>query len=61
MPPKLVWGEEVGNYLPNDKVGDVLSTTAHSLTAVLGIGILALPSAISYLGWVAGPPCLPSL
>jgi amino acid permease len=58
MPPKLVWGEEVGNYLPNDKVGDVLSTTAHSLTAVLGIGILALPSAISYLGWVAGPTLL---
>ena len=55
MPPKLVWREETENYLPNDKVGDVLSTTAHSLTAVLGIGILALPSAISYLGWIAGP------
>ena len=55
MAPKLVWSEEIENYLPNDKVGDVLSTTAHSLTAILGIGILALPSAISYLGWVAGP------
>jgi amino acid permease len=54
-PQKLVWSEEVSNYLPNAKVGDVLSTTSHSLTAIVGIGILALPSVLSYLGWIAGP------
>jgi len=53
--PLLAWGDVVEDYLPNGKVGDCLSTTAHSLTAIIGIGILALPYAISYLGWIAGP------
>ena len=53
--PLLAWGDVVEDYLPNGKVGDCLSTSAHSLTAIIGIGILALPYAVSYLGWIAGP------
>lgn len=52
---RLNWREEVERALPNDKVGTVLSVTAQTLTTIIGFGILALPSAISYVGWIAGP------
>lgn len=51
----LDWREEVQQALPNDKVGTVLSVTSQTLTTIIGFGILALPNAISYLGWIAGP------
>lgn len=51
----LVWRDEVESALPNNKFGTVLSVTAQTLTTIIGFGILALPNAISYLGWIAGP------
>lgn len=36
----------------------VLTAVGHTLTAVMGAGILNLPYAVSMLGWVAGPVCI---
>ncbi len=47
--------EEMTNYLPNSRVGNVLSASMHITCAIIGIGILALPYTFSYLGWIAGP------
>ncbi|WPT16873.1 Amino acid permease 2 [Picochlorum sp. SENEW3] len=53
---KLDWGTEISNYLPTEnKYGNVFSSSMHIICAIIGIGVLALPSAISYLGWIAGP------
>ena len=53
---KLDWGAEIGNYFPTEnKFGNVFSCSMHIICAIIGIGVLALPSAISYLGWIAGP------
>ena len=35
--------------------GTVLTTSAHVVCAIVGIGVLALPYSIAYLGWIAGP------
>ena len=53
---KLDWGSEIENYFPTEnKFGNVFSCSMHIICAIIGIGVLALPSAISYLGWIAGP------
>ena len=31
---------------------------AHTFCAVVGAGVLALPQAVAWLGWVAGPLCI---
>ena len=43
------------SFIENDKTGTVGTTTMHIICAIVGIGILALPSAMKYLGWIAGP------
>lgn len=47
--------EEIPNYLPNLRVGNVFSASMHITCAIVGIGVLALPYAFAYLGWIAGP------
>lgn len=34
------------------------TATVHLLTAVIGAGVLALPSALSWLGWTFGMPAI---
>lgn len=34
------------------------TAVGHTITSVIGAGILNLPYAVSILGWVAGPVCL---
>lgn len=53
--PRLDLKEEMTNYLPNSRVGNVFSASMHITCAIIGIGVLALPYAFSYLGWIAGP------
>ncbi|KAL8459465.1 hypothetical protein ACS0TY_036815 [Phlomoides rotata] len=36
------------------RTGDVWTTSAHIITAVIGSGVLSLPWAVAQLGWVAG-------
>lgn len=43
------------HFVPNEKVGSVFTTSMHIICAVVGIGVLALPYSIAYLGWIAGP------
>lgn len=43
------------HFVPNEKVGSVFTTSMHIICAVIGIGVLALPYSIAYLGWIAGP------
>jgi hypothetical protein len=38
--------------------GTVFTAVAHIFCAVVGAGVLGLPNAVSWLGWVAGPLCL---
>lgn len=38
--------------------GTLWTASGHILTAIIGAGVLGLPNAISWLGWVAGPLCL---
>ncbi|KAL6767998.1 hypothetical protein ACKKBF_B37390 [Auxenochlorella protothecoides x Auxenochlorella symbiontica] len=38
--------------------GNTFTAVGHTITAVIGAGVLSLPYAISMLGWVAGPLCL---
>jgi amino acid permease len=45
-------------FVPNEKTGNVFSTSMHIICAVVGIGVLALPYSIAYLGWIAGPLCI---
>eukprot|EP00890_Picochlorum_soloecismus_P001889 jgi/Picsp_1/2700/NSC_00930-R1_amino acid permease len=52
---RLDLNEELEEYVVNDKHGTVLTTTAHVICAIIGIGILALPYSVAYLGWIAGP------
>lgn len=52
---RLELKEEITNYLPNSKVGNVFSASMHITCAIIGIGVLALPYTFSYLGWIAGP------
>ncbi|KAF2290889.1 hypothetical protein GH714_016248 [Hevea brasiliensis] len=37
------------------RTGNVWTTTAHALTAIVGSGILALPWSVGQLGWILGP------
>ena len=30
----------------------------HLVTAIIGAGVLGLPYAVSWLGWIAGPVCM---
>lgn len=46
------------NPPPRPVCRGVLTAVGHTLTAVMGAGILNLPYAISMLGWVAGPVCI---
>ena len=41
--------------IPNDKTGTLLTGVMHVFTAVVGAGVLNLPYAVSWLGWIAGP------
>lgn len=45
-------------YIPNEKTGTVLTTSAHIFCAIVGSGILNLPQCVAWLGWVAGPIAL---
>ncbi|KAL6766799.1 hypothetical protein ACKKBG_A37395 [Auxenochlorella protothecoides x Auxenochlorella symbiontica] len=38
--------------------GTTFTAVGHTITSVIGAGILNLPYAVSILGWVAGPVCL---
>ncbi|KAI7838339.1 hypothetical protein COHA_007907 [Chlorella ohadii] len=35
-----------------------LTAAAHIITAVIGVGVVALPRAFAMLGWIAGPACI---
>ena len=58
-------GPDVGNRefmarndsmgIPNTKTGTLMTAVMHVFTAVVGAGVLNLPYAVSWLGWVAGP------
>lgn len=37
---------------------NTFTAVGHTITAVIGAGVLSLPYSISVLGWVAGPICL---
>ncbi|KAL4431936.1 hypothetical protein ABPG77_000203 [Micractinium sp. CCAP 211/92] len=41
--------------IPNDKTGNVFTAVMHIFCAVVGAGVLALPSTVAWMGWVAGP------
>jgi len=41
--------------IPNTKTGTLMTAVMHVFTAVVGAGVLNLPYAVSWLGWVAGP------
>jgi amino acid permease len=38
--------------------GHWVTAAGHLVTAVIGAGVLGLPDALAWLGWVAGPICL---
>lgn len=53
-PPKfLSRNDSIG--LANDKTGTLMTAVMHVFTAVVGAGVLNLPYAVSWLGWIAGP------
>ncbi|GBG00553.1 amino acid permease [Raphidocelis subcapitata] len=35
-----------------------LTAAGHLVTAIIGAGVLGLPNAVAWLGWIAGPICL---
>ena len=37
---------------------NTFTAIGHTITAVIGAGVLSLPYSIAMLGWVAGPICL---
>lgn len=37
---------------------NIITGIGHTITAVIGAGVLSLPYSMSMLGWVAGPICL---
>ncbi|KAK2076243.1 hypothetical protein QBZ16_001175 [Prototheca wickerhamii] len=39
-------------------MGTLLTAVGHTITAVIGAGVLNLPYAVSMLGWVAGPAAI---
>lgn len=39
-------------------IGNLVTTTAHIITAVIGSGVLSLAWATAQLGWIAGPATL---
>jgi amino acid permease len=41
--------------IPNTKTGTLMTAVMHVFTAVVGAGVLNLPYAVSWLGWIAGP------
>lgn len=45
-------------FLPHLPRRNTFTAVGHTITAVIGAGVLSLPYAISMLGWVAGPLCL---
>jgi len=45
-------------FVQNEKTGNFYTASMHVICAVVGIGVLALPQAIAYLGWIAGPLCI---
>jgi amino acid permease len=44
--------------LPTHPPGSWLTAAGHLVTAIIGAGVLGLPNAVAWLGWVAGPACL---
>ena len=48
-------GDNVHEFVANEKVGNVFTGSMHIICAVVGIGVLALPYSIAFLGWIAGP------
>ncbi|PRW33070.1 Amino acid permease 2 [Chlorella sorokiniana] len=42
-------------YAPNAKSGTLLTVIAHVFCAIVGAGVLGLPNALAWWGWVAGP------
>lgn len=56
-PVKFVAGKDP-NGIPNDKTGTIASASLHCFCAIVGAGVLALPHATAWLGWVAGPICI---
>lgn len=42
----------------HDPCRTTFTAVGHTITSVIGAGILNLPFAVSVLGWVAGPVCL---
>ena len=53
--PRLDLKEEMTNYLPNSRVGNVFSASMHITCAIIGIGVLALPYAFVKAGILAVP------
>lgn len=45
---------DVPNKVLIKRTGNTLTATGHIITAVVGAGILNLPSAFSFFGWIAG-------
>ena len=42
----------------NGKAGTVFTGVSHGVCALIGAGVLALPSAVAAMGWAAGILCL---
>lgn len=56
-PTQFVAGKDPQG-IPNDKTGSIASASLHCFCAIVGAGVLALPHANAWLGWVAGPICI---
>lgn len=52
--PRLSTADLVVDDKVVKRTGNTLTATGHIITAVVGAGILNLPSAFSYFGWIAG-------
>lgn len=44
--------------IPNNKTGNLFTTIGHIFCAVVGAGVLGLPNAVGWWGWIAGPVLL---
>ncbi|KAL4541213.1 hypothetical protein Ndes2437B_g05594 [Nannochloris sp. 'desiccata'] len=42
-------------FKPNNKTGTMWTASMHIFCAVVGAGVLALPSSVAWIGWGAGP------
>lgn len=43
---------------PPNIAGSWLTAASHLITAIIGAGVLGLPNAVAWMGWVAGIACL---